>query len=407
MKLRLNLRFPILTCLSSLFLLASCGQDDDPVAATKLTRTVLVYIMGDNTLSSLVAADVEQMVEGMSTVDASAYNLLVYVDDKTSSYPTLYYLSKDGDGNVQKEAIKEYKEQISTDTSVMTEVMNRAFTEYPAESYGLVFWSHGEGWMYAESTTTTSTRWIGQDTTDGTSYLNISDMASVLAAMPHFDFILFDACFGQAIEVAYELRDYADYIIGSPTEIPGPGAPYDTVVPAMFSTSDVGVAIGKAYYEYYAAKYTGVSGSGSNTNWTYGTSISVIACSALDNLASVTKNLLSSMPTYELADLRTEVYDYDKRTSRPSAYVGYFDMRQIMENLSLYTDEYVSALNSAIVYWQTTAKNYSSYGGLFSIPQDETCGVTHYIPQARDSSVLEDYHAMAWYTAAGLSQLGW
>ena len=49
--------------------------------------------------------------------------------------------------------------------------------------------------------------------------------------MPHFDFIMFDACFMMSVEVAYEVRNYTDYYIGSPTENPGPGAPYDKVVP--------------------------------------------------------------------------------------------------------------------------------------------------------------------------------
>ena len=47
--------------------------------------------------------------------------------------------------------------------------------------------------------------------------------------------MLFDACYMQSVEVIYQLRDRTDYFIGSPTEIPGPGAPYEAVVPALFS----------------------------------------------------------------------------------------------------------------------------------------------------------------------------
>ena len=79
------------------------------------------------------------------------------------------------------------------------------------------------------------TRWVGQDKGNGDNRMNISEFVEILKSAPHFDFILFDACFMQAVEVAYELRDYTDYCIGSPTEIPGPGASYDAVVPAMFS----------------------------------------------------------------------------------------------------------------------------------------------------------------------------
>ena len=60
---------------------------------------------------------------------------------------------------------------------------------------------------------------------DGNRYMNISDLVTILSAdaVPHFDFVLFDACFMQSIEVAYALRNFTDYYIGSPTEIPGPG----------------------------------------------------------------------------------------------------------------------------------------------------------------------------------------
>ncbi|MCD8184836.1 MAG: clostripain-related cysteine peptidase [Bacteroides sp.] len=174
-------------------------------------------------------------------MDVSQYNLLVYVDWNNSA-PALYLLTKNAKGEVEKQVIKKYDEQASTDPSVLQEVMTRAFTGYPAESYGLVLWSHGEGWIPSPLPVARkiSTRWIGQDTTNDTTYLNIADIASVLSGFPHLDFILIDACFGQSIELAYELRNYTDYIIGSPTEIPGPGADYTVVVPAMFAKENVG-----------------------------------------------------------------------------------------------------------------------------------------------------------------------
>ena len=410
----MKLKFYTLICISALFLFAACEQEDDPIPAEKVSRTVLVYIMADNSLSKLASTDINEMMEGMKSVDASLYNLLVYVDDNSSqgsSYyaaPTLYRLSKDKKGNVQKEVVKEYKEQISTDPSVFQEVLTRAYTQYPAESYGLVLWSHGEGWIPSPlpAKKNTSTRWIGQDTTDGDNYLNIADIASVLAKLPHFEFILFDACFGQAIEVAYELRQYADYIIGSPTEIPGPGAPYDKVVPAMFANTNVGVEIGEAYYKPYdKPAYTGEVPL-DNYNWTGGVSVSVIKCAALDELASVTKQTLKSVDLNIL--LNSNLYDYDKRSKYSSSFVGYYDMKQLMQLLSNNINAWTSAANNAIIYWKTTPKNYSGIANtMFSIPQEITCGVSHYIPMSLSSSAAAAYRSTSWYTAAGLDQIGW
>lgn len=402
----------IYVLLSLAFLLSACDNDEPNPKREKGTRTVLAYLAADNSLSGLASVDIDEMMKGMEAVDTQC-NMLVYLDDESregGSYytpPTLYCLSKDKNGKVAKEIVHQYKEQISTDPAVMLEVLTRAFAEYPADSYGLVLWSHGDGWIPnpLPIKKNTSTRWVGQDTTNGTTYLNLADMVSVLKQVPHLDFILFDACFGQAIEVAYELRTCADYIIGSPTEIPGPGAVYDLVVPAMFATKNVGLEIGKAYYQPYEKKYTG-SVPASNSNWTGGVSVSVIKCAALDELASVTKQTLSSVDLNTL--LNSNLFNYDKRSSYDSYYVGYYDMMQLMTYTLVDIEAWTSAVQNAIIYWKTTPKNYSGIiNNLFPIPQETTCGVSHYIPLTTTSSVVAAYRSTAWYKAAGLSKLGW
>ena len=147
-----------------------------------------------------------------------------------------------------------YQIRNSVDVSKMKEVINTAFSEYPAQSYGLVLWSHGEGWLAKSQN---KTRWWGQD--GGSNYMDISELKDVLRNAPHLSFLLFDACFMQSVEVVYELKEHADYIIGSPTEIPAPGAPYQKVVPAMFANNASATDIAKAYFEFYADEnlYTG------------------------------------------------------------------------------------------------------------------------------------------------------
>lgn len=111
--------------------------------------------------------------------------------------------------------------------------------------------SHGEGWLEYQNP---KTRWWGQDTGGKDYRMNLSDLNDVLRNTPHLNFLLFDACFMQSVEVAYELKAHADYIIGSPTEIPAPGVPYQKVVPAMFANDASAAGIAKAYFEFYAVK---------------------------------------------------------------------------------------------------------------------------------------------------------
>lgn len=392
----------------------SCEGDNDPIpVSTNKTRTVLVYIVADNTLSSFAEADVNEMMEGMKQVDTSLYNLLVYVDGKST--PTLYHLVKNKSGNVAEEVVEHYEEQVSTDATVMKRIVNQSFNAYPADSYGLVYWSHGEGWIPYPVTT----RWVGQDTGDGTdSRMNISDFATVLEGCPHLDFLLFDACFMQSVEVAYELRTYTDYVIASPTEIPAPGAPYDKVVPKMFVSNDeetVATEMGAAYFDYYDEKFSYNNPSGDTSDWTAGVSIGVLKTSALENLATVTKNVLPSSIDADALVESGSIANYDNRASLSRSYVGYYDMDNVLKSLATATDYTIwrSAFEAACIYWNTTPTNFSSYidypyGGPFSM--EGTSGVSIYLPLSvtdNQKSVQKAYQSCAWYTALGLSKYGW
>ena len=216
-RMTMRLKLYTLLCASFLFLFTSCNQDDDPVPPEAGSKTVLVYIVADkNGLessypSNFATQDIDEMLVGMKSIDTSLYNLLVYLDDNGDS-PILFRIAKDKKGNVERQIVKKYAEQVSTDVDVMKEVMHRTFYEYPADSYGLVYWSHADGWI-PYPVPSASTRWIGQDAGEGQdNRMNISDFVEVLDdEMPHFDFIMFDACFMMSIEVAYAVRNYTDY----------------------------------------------------------------------------------------------------------------------------------------------------------------------------------------------------
>lgn len=145
----------LLVCLIALF--TACHDEEDKTNYG--SRTVLVYIAGDNSLSRFASEDLNEMIEGMQSVDDNRNNLLVYMDK--GSNPKLIRLRKDKDVVVQ-DVIATYDAQNSVDVDVMKNVFTTAFSHYPADSYGVVFWSHGDGWLPYNNP---STRWWGQDTT--------------------------------------------------------------------------------------------------------------------------------------------------------------------------------------------------------------------------------------------------
>ena len=67
MKLKITLYS---VCL--LMLLAACQQDGPTPEPSVGSRTVLVYMIAQNSLAPLASADIEEMKEGMRQVDAPA-----------------------------------------------------------------------------------------------------------------------------------------------------------------------------------------------------------------------------------------------------------------------------------------------------------------------------------------------
>lgn len=383
---------------------ASCKVTVEPAALLKGTRTILAYIAADNTLASFASLDLAEMKAGMAKVQDSNVHFLVYIDDGKS--PRLLEL-KNEKGAVVETVVETYGSRNSVGVSETQEVFAKVFSnsKYQADSYGLVYWSHGDGWL--PYPLRAGTRWVGQDKGNGDNRMNISEFVEILKSAPHFDFILFDACFMQAVEVAYELRDYTDYCIGSPTEIPGPGASYDAVVPAMFSAENAAVNIAKAYYEPYAAKYDEGKGL-SNSNWTAGASVCALRTDKLVDLARITKQVLPG--SVDNAQLRSLIFDYDKRRGSDGfqdGHVGYYDMANMMKKI---TDNggyltWRQAFDAAVVYWATTSMNYSAYIGMFSM--EGTNGVSCYIPSVSNTVTDKAYRSTEWYTSAGFAALGW
>lgn len=386
-----------------LAILSACNDDDDEKRGEQL-RTVLVYIAGDNSLRSFATEDLAEMTEGMQYVDDKSYNLLVYIDNGSS--PKLVRLKKDKKKNVVQDVIATYEGRNSVDVSNMKEVINTAFSEYPAQSYGMVLWSHGEGWLEYKKP---ETRWWGQDTGGGDYRMNISDLHDVLLSAPHLDFILFDACFMQSVEVLYELKEHANYIIGSPTEIPAPGAPYQKVVPAMFTSTATAIEIGKAYFEFYADEnlYTGVLAHGWDLGdpWTAGVSVSVVNTSMLEQLANSTYEIIPKYIKDRQSITVSDILCYDCRYTK-----YYYDFDGLMRSLGSTSNEYTawkSAYDAAVPYWKTTPKNYSSYGGSFSM--DGATGLSTYIFREANEKAVNPFYRqlLQWYSAAGWDKTGW
>jgi hypothetical protein len=133
----------------------------------------------------------------------------------------------------------------------------------------LILWDHGSGWdsYYDRSTSPQVTaRAIGEDNTSH-SVMRIIDIPAAVRKMYSIDIIATDACLMNMLEVAYEWRNCADYLVGSEDETPGEGFPYQLLLSTL--NSDAGLQMtpkqfandmSQEIYNYWAANYLNPAG---------------------------------------------------------------------------------------------------------------------------------------------------
>ena len=366
-------------------------------------RTVLVYIMGENTLSGNVRSDLNEMVRGAYSIPDSCY-LLAFVDDMRLPYICRIY--KDVNGVAVRDTVLKYSEDFySTDTARFREVVTWVLDEYPSDNFGLVLWSHGSGWVYDVN----RTRSIGVD--DGyhkyengsytSKWMEVEELAAVLESLPvKNDFVLYDACFMQCVEAAYTMRNAAEWLVGSPAELPGNGAPYDKIMSSLFSfpfNADSLIYQYKSGYPEY-----------------YGVVLSAIKTSALERLAEVTADVV---PAYFSRSyiVNDSTFSYLPGGSSNGIYPEYCDMNAQMElrlPVELYT-MWKMAFDEAVPYkvaskrWMSAIKN--PLGEYYNVDQLRYGGVSMFVPRdwAEYFRFNSDFRKTEWYTVAGWDVTGW
>ena len=383
----------------------------------ELRHTVIFYIAGENSLSQFVATDSAEIARAADALGDDV-RVVMFIDDAKSS--RLCVKTK----NEQMTTVRRYYENVwSTDSASMLHVLQDIVLAYPSKSYGLVCWSHATGWLFSDSVSEQSAvkasdgnvpmrraakrRSFGIDNgmrlaySDNGSSLDIPAMAGLMAQLPKFEYVLFDACFMQCVEVAYELRNVCNWVIGSPAEIPGDGAPYHLVLSLLCADPFNAEAVVDAYHRYYD--------SGDGYFEYRGVELSAVNTAGLDAFAAATREAVGLIwGDRKEADV-TNVQYYTTRLYYPH----FYDMESLFyHNLpeEAFT-RWRNALAGALPYirlsnqW-TTSSLWAQFYTLFD--REHCCAMSIFAPiESTEEKWNVPYRRLEWYKAAGLDQTGW
>lgn len=375
-------------------LIASCSEYSVPEPCAELpTRTVLVYLAADNNLGE-IGRTPELLRQGWKDTGGKC---LIYFDAPRGA-PKLYALTGKHTGAFPTlETVEEYPEENSSSADVFGRVLADVVRKYPSQSYGLIFASHGSGWLPCGALSN-PTRSIGDDlnpgTTGGAREMEIADFA---AAIPdhQFDFIIFEACLMSGVEVAYELRNKTDYLLASSAEllVPGYAPVYPSSLQYLFDTSlSVPQALEKfagSYFDYINTR------SGAYRSTTQ----SIIRTEEMEALAT----LAGEMPGDTGSGMDDDALGKLQHFDRPGSYGDtparprYFDFGEYRAHIAPEQQAEMDALLERIVVWKAATPEFmTGYNG-FTIRTHS--GLTTYIEQSDFPGLNAAYEKTAWWKA--------
>jgi len=216
--------------------------------------TVMVYLDSDNNLESAGIDDINEMEIVGSTievnivvqVDRIPYSVLAannegYADDISNGDWTntrRYYITQDFDPvQINSQLKSDLGELNMGDPQTLIDFTHWATINYPAKKYLLVIWNHGGGFR-----SLSLTKDIAWDDTSGGDKITMPELEYALSAIntqmgKKIDIVGMDACFMAMIEVAYQIKDYADILVTSEESVPFNGWPYDTILGELVGNS--------------------------------------------------------------------------------------------------------------------------------------------------------------------------
>ncbi|MCB0107316.1 MAG: hypothetical protein KDE53_15455, partial [Caldilineaceae bacterium] len=268
--------------------------------------TYMLYLAGDNDLSSYLN-NISRVLDKLP--DNSDLNVVVFFDGQEKEDSYIWSTRAGGDYELGLHKWKLSESDSNTgDPQTLVHFVEWARANFPADHFYLSIANHGRG--------TTGTAWDFQNGTYDTSdRLEPSELYEALSQITlngtqKLDIIHFDSCLMALFETAYQVKDFANYMIAS-ENLTAAFYPYNDYAwhvlrQPTIDARTLAVAIANSYFDQPYLKINGqprtISVLDLNKVDEGNTKINTLARSLIDNIGSVYT---------KIENVRTEVQTFD------------------------------------------------------------------------------------------------
>ena len=354
-----NLRKLLCSLLSITILattLTSCHKDDEEDAVNE--RTVFIYMPWTASLYSYFQVNLTDFKKAIVSHGLNRQRVVVFL--ATSASTAKMFEITLVNGECQETLLKEYSSPAyNTSSAIASYIKDMKMAAPATKSYSMMIGSHGLGWIpvgytsrvrstaeplkyHFEYTDGPLTRFFGGDS--DLYRVNITTLAEAIESTGiKMEYILFDDCYMSNIEVAYDLRNATNYLIGCATEVMAYGMPYQKIGSALLGTPDY-KSVCQEFYTFYSS-YSTPCGT-----------IGVTDCSQVDSIASIMKEINASC-TFDKSKL-SSIQDLDGYT--PTIFFDFNDYVQHLCTDVTMLGKFEAQLKKTVPYSACTSTYYSA-----------------------------------------------
>lgn len=368
----------------TLLVFASCSDNDEPeVPEVPQTaqKTIFVFMpyTGDNgNLYDYFINNLNDMEKAINERGGLGdTHLIAYISKNANTSHLIDFKYKKG--SCVRDTVKTYSTADYLTVNGMSSIFSDMKQYAPANNYALIVGSHGEGWLPKDGTA--RTRWFG-----GAKYkIETTDLAqSIKNAGIKMQFIMFDDCYMSCIEVAYDLREAADWLIASTSEMMDYGMPYHNILKYLLAETPDYASMCNEFIKFYKS-YRMPYGTLGVTNLAY-----------VDEMASLMKGI-NATHTFNIDDI-DNIQDLDSKHFTPTVYFDFGSYAHVLCGNDNETKAQYDKLMQLLVPYKCATEYIYSYSGRAELEVKEYSGLTISDPSI-NINVVDTKEQTAWWKA--------